>query len=87
MQNIFGLIVKRDFFIQKRVWLTSRPDSGSGGKYLHMNTYKMAAAWLFQIIRKRPFIISNKRTEVVSALVFLILDGVGILADQIAWLI
>jgi death-on-curing protein len=58
------------------------PAASFGGEYLHTDVYEMAAAYLFHIIRNHPFVDGNKRTGVVSALVFLILNGVELSADE-----
>ena len=58
------------------------PVASFGGEYLHADVYEMAAAYLFHIIRNHPFMDGNKRTGVVSALVFLILNGVELFADE-----
>lgn len=60
----------------------SMPAAGFGGEYLHTDVYEMAAAYLFHIIRNHPFIDGNKRTGVVSALVFMILNGIELSADE-----
>jgi death on curing protein len=58
------------------------PVASFGGEYLHADVYVMAAAYLFHIIRNHPFLDGNKRTGVGSALVFLILNGVELSADE-----
>ncbi len=58
------------------------PVAGVGGEYFHVDIYEMAAAYLFHIVRNHPFIDGNKRTGVVSALVFLILNGIELSADE-----
>ncbi|MDD5701252.1 MAG: type II toxin-antitoxin system death-on-curing family toxin [Dehalococcoidales bacterium] len=58
------------------------PAASFGGEYLHTDVYEMAAAYLFHIIRNHPFVDGNKRTGVVSALVFLILNGIEFTADE-----
>jgi death-on-curing protein len=60
----------------------SMPAASFGGEYLHTDVYEMAAAYLFHIIRNHPFVDGNKRTSVVSALVFLILNGIEIDVDE-----
>jgi death on curing protein len=60
----------------------SIPAAGFGGEYLHNDVYEMAAAYLFHIIRNHPFVDGNKRTGMVSALVFLILNGIELFADE-----
>ncbi|PLX83016.1 MAG: type II toxin-antitoxin system death-on-curing family toxin [Desulfuromonas sp.] len=45
------------------------------GKFLHTDVYEMAAAYLFHLVRDRPFLDGNKRVGAVAALVFLLLNG------------
>ncbi len=42
---------------------------------LHTDINEMAAAYLFHIVRNHPFIDGNKRVGIVSAFVFLALNG------------
>jgi len=60
----------------------SMPAAGFGGEYLHTDISEMVAAYLFHIVRNHPFIDGNKRTGLVSALVFLILNGIELSADE-----
>jgi death-on-curing protein len=57
------------------------PAAGFGGSFLHEDLFEMAAAYLFHIIRNHPFVDGNKRTGVVAALVFLIMNGFELDAD------
>jgi death-on-curing family protein len=58
------------------------PAAGFGGRFLHEDLFEMAAAYLFHIIRNHPFVDGNKRTGTVAALVFLIVNGIGVDADE-----
>lgn len=58
------------------------PMATFAGQLLHHNLFGMAAAYLFHIVRNHPFIDGNKRTGAVSALVFLDMNGVEILAEE-----
>lgn len=58
------------------------PSAGVGEDYLHADIYEMAAAYLFHIARNHPFVDGNKRTGAVAALVFLLLNGKEIQADE-----
>ena len=58
------------------------PPASFGGEYLHKNLYEMAAAYLFHIARNHPFIDGNKRTGAVTAVVFLLLNGIELNADE-----
>ena len=42
----------------------------------------MAAAYLFHIIKNHPFIDGNKRTGLVSALIFLELNNIQFIAEE-----
>jgi death on curing protein len=58
------------------------PAAYFGGDYLHADIYEMAAAYFFHIIRNHPFIDGNKRTGSVASIVFLMLNGIEIRADE-----
>jgi len=58
------------------------PAAGLGGDYLHADIYEMAAEYLFHIVRNHPFFDGNKRTGIVCALVFLILNHGELQADE-----
>jgi death on curing protein len=58
------------------------PGAGFGGDYLHTDIFEMAAAYLFHIIRNHPFVDGNKRTGAVSAVVFLLMNGIELLDDE-----
>ena len=54
------------------------PHASFHGEYLHNDIYEMAAAYAFHIGKNHPFVDGNKRTALVSALVFLELNGISI---------
>ncbi len=54
------------------------PHASFHGEYLHNDIYEMAAAYAFHIGKNHPFVDGNKRTALVSALVFLELHGISI---------
>ena len=58
------------------------PAAGFGENYLHTDIYEMAAAYLYHIVRDHPFTDGNKRTSAVASIVFLIMNGVEIDADE-----
>jgi death-on-curing protein len=58
------------------------PAAGFGKDYLHADIHEMAAAYLFHIIRNHPFIDGNKRTGAVAAVVFLMMNGSELHADE-----
>jgi death-on-curing protein len=58
------------------------PLAGVGADYLHADIYEMAAAYLFHIARNHPFVDGNKQTGAVAAMVFLLLNGKEIQADE-----
>jgi len=53
-----------------------------GGEYLHADLFEMAAAYAFHIAENQPFLDGNKRTALVSTLVFLDINGCLILDDE-----
>ena len=57
----------------------AQPHASYGGEWLHQDLYAMAAAYAFHICKNHPFLDGNKRTALVSALVFLEINGVSLL--------
>jgi death-on-curing protein len=57
------------------------PRQQFGDEYLHRDPAAMAAAYLFHIAQNHPFVDGNKRAAVLSALVFLLVNGVNRLPD------
>lgn len=53
-----------------------------GGAFLHETLFEMAAALLYGICRKHPFLDGNKRTAVAASLTFLEMNGIEIIADE-----
>ena len=51
------------------------PETTFGGEFLHGTVSEMAAACLFHLACNHPFADGNKRTALMSALVFLGLNG------------
>jgi death on curing protein len=47
-------------------------------RFLHADIFEMAAAYAFHLSQNHPFIDGNKRTALVSALVFLEMSGLSI---------
>ena len=58
------------------------PVAGFSEDYLHTDIFEMAAAYLFHIIRNHPFMDGNKRTGAAAAMVFLMLNGKELHADE-----
>jgi len=56
------------------------PQASFGGEFLHADLYAMAAAYAFHIAQNQAFVDGNKRTGLLSALVFLEMNGI-IIAD------
>ena len=54
------------------------PQASFEGRHLHADLYEMAAAYTFHLCQNHPFLDGNKRVALVSALVFLDLNGVPI---------
>jgi death on curing protein len=61
------------------------PSVGVGASYLHTDIFEMAAAYLFHIVRNHPFMDGNKRTGAVAAVVFLLMNGMDLHADEDAF--
>jgi death-on-curing protein len=51
------------------------PETTFEGEFLHGTLFEKAAAYLFHIARKHPFVDGNKRAALMCALVFLGLNG------------
>jgi len=58
------------------------PQASFGGEFLHPTAPEMAAAYLFHIAKNHPFVDANKRTALASALVFLWLNDVQVVAEE-----
>lgn len=56
----------------------AQPQATFGGEFVHEGLFAMAAAYLFHIVRNHPFLDGNKRIGLLSALVFLDLNGIAI---------
>ena len=57
----------------------AQPQASFAGEWLHNDLYAMAAAYAYHICQNHPFMDGNKRTALASALVFLELNGIGLL--------
>lgn len=55
----------------------AQPRATFGGEYVHSGLWEMAAAYLFHIVSNHPFVDGNKRVGLLSALVFLELNGIS----------
>lgn len=53
----------------------AQPLSTFDGQYLHQTFFDKAGAYLFYICQNHPFIDGNKRTALVSALMFLAMNN------------
>lgn len=61
------------------------PQSSFGGKSPYTDLIDIAAAYLFYICRNHPFLDGNKRTAMMSAIVFLRLNGLEPAPDSGRW--
>lgn len=61
------------------------PQATFGGKSPFTDLVEVAAAYLFYLCRNHPFNDGNKRAAIVSAIVFLRLNGIESAADSEAW--
>lgn len=52
------------------------------GEPLHRTPFEAAAAFLFHLARKHPFVDGNKRSALAAALVFHWLDGIRVEAEE-----
>lgn len=60
----------------------AQPQATYAGKYLHVDIFHMAAAYLFHICSNHAFHDGNKRTAAVACLVFLDLNGYTLQAPE-----
>lgn len=58
------------------------PETTFDGEYLHGNDFEMAAAYLFHIARNHPFVDGNERTALMTAVVFLGMNGQRLEAES-----
>ena len=56
----------------------AQPQVSFGGQFMHADVWEMAAAYLFHVVSNHPFVDGNKRVGLLSALVFLELNGVSL---------
>ena len=56
------------------------PQAGSGEEYFYKDIFEMSTAYLFGIMQNHPFIDGNKRAAVISAIVFLEINGMDFIA-------
>ena len=62
------------------------PKTSFGGKFLHENIFQMAAAYAYHISQNHSFVDGNKRVALVSALIFLDINGIEIIdSDDILY--
>lgn len=57
----------------------AQPEAFFAGEWLHGDVHEMAAAYAYHLCQNHPFNDGNKRTALAAALVFLELNGIGIL--------
>jgi death-on-curing protein len=60
------------------------PETTFEGEYLHTDVFEMAAAYLFHVARKHPFVDGKKRAGLMAALVFLGLNDLELVVDPAA---
>jgi len=58
------------------------PQATFFGEYLHPGIFQMAAAYAFHLAENQPFLDGNKRTGLMTALVFLDLNGFVVLDPE-----
>jgi death-on-curing protein len=58
------------------------PSASFGGETLHPSLHEQAAAYLFHLVKNRPFIDGNKRVGVACCLAFLRLNDVRVHASD-----
>jgi death-on-curing protein len=61
------------------------PQSTFGGRSPYAGVVEVAAAYLYYICRNHPFLDGNKRTAMMTAIVFLRLNGIEPKPDSERW--
>jgi len=56
-----------------------QPRATYGGEFLHPDLWSMGSAYIFHISENHPFLDGNKRTALVSGLIFLYINGIVII--------
>jgi death-on-curing protein len=56
----------------------AQPQASFGGQFAHEGLFAMAAAYLFHIVSNHPFVDGNKRAGMLTAVVFLDVNGISI---------
>lgn len=56
----------------------AQPKATFDGEFVHDGLFAMAAAYLYHIVSNHPFLDGNKRSGLLTALVFLDLNGIVI---------
>jgi len=56
----------------------AQPQTSFGGEFAHDGLFAMAAAYLFHIVSNHAFVDGNKRAGMLSAVVFLDVNGINI---------
>lgn len=57
------------------------PAATFDGRFLHDTVFEMAATYLVHVAQNHPFIDGNKRTALMTAIAFLGLNGLTLVAD------
>jgi death-on-curing protein len=83
LSRLGGLNGVRDENLLASAVLT--PQSRFAGKSPYTDLIDVAAAYLFYICRNHPFLDGNKRTAMMSAIVFLRLNGIDPARDSGRW--
>jgi death-on-curing protein len=60
----------------------AQPQATFDGEFVHQGLFAMASAYLFHIVRNHSFVDGNKRTGLLTALVFLDLNGICLEHDS-----
>jgi death on curing protein len=56
----------------------AQPQTSFGGAFTHQGLFEMAAAYLFHLVSNHPFVDGNKRAGLLSAIIFLDLNGISL---------
>ena len=56
----------------------AQPQASFGADFTHEGLFAMAAAYLFHVVSNHPFVDGNKRAGLLSAVVFLEVNGISL---------
>ena len=62
------------------------PQAGFGDQFRHEDLPAMAAAYLYHLVQKHPFVDGNKRVAMLACLTFLDINGYDCTLEEDEWI-